>query len=281
VGTQLTDAAAPHRSLAGMRVLVTRPRGQARALAAAIRDAGAAAVEFPLLAIEAVAAGDPEAEAIRSLVAELGHYALAIFISTNAVSSALPWLRERWPELPEGLVCLAIGEATAAALARAGIRATHGARAMTSEELLGDPLLRHVSGKRIVIFKGTGGRRMLADTLAGRGARVKECAVYRRRGPDADGDALCALLAEQRINVVLVSSGEGLANFLGLLGRGRAGTIAGEVALVAPGERVARQGREAGFRVLEVAENATDASMMAALHRLAGRGLDQPNARRR
>lgn len=281
MGAQLSDAAESHRALRGMRVLVTRPRAQAGPLAAAVRDAGAVAVEFPLLSIEAVGAGDPEAGAIRRVVTDLGRYALAIFISTNAVSAALPWLRERWPELPEGLVCLAIGEATAAGLAREGIDANHGQRAMTSEELLEDPLLREVSGKRIVIFKGAGGRRMLADTLAGRGALVTECAVYRRRGPDADGDALWALLVEERINVVLISSGEGLENFLGLLGRGRAGTIAAEAAFVVPGERVKRQARESGLRRLEVAENATDAAMIRALERLAGRGLDQPNARQR
>ena len=65
--------------------------------------------------------------------------------------------------------------------------------------------------------------------------------------------------------------GEGFTNLLGLLGRDLAGTMAGRITLVVPGERVAQLARTSGFMRLEIAANATDEAMLAALRGLAAR----------
>ena len=72
--------------LAGRTVVVTRPQAQAAPLAEAIAAAGGLPLVFPLLEISPAADAQPLAEA----VARLDEYAVAVFISPNAVDYALP-----------------------------------------------------------------------------------------------------------------------------------------------------------------------------------------------
>ena len=255
------------RSLEGLRVLVTRPAPQGERLVAAIREAGGAALAFPLLEIRKL---DREPSSV-VVFDHLDGFDIAIFISTNAVRAALACWRERAGAWPATLMCLGIGSATAKALAEEGIVAASAAAAMNSEELLALDVLAGVEGRRIVIFKGAGGRDLLATSLAARGARVTECALYRRVAPALPPAELARRLAKDGFDTVLISSAEGFANLLGLLGRDLAGTMAGGITLVVPGERVAQLARASGFMRLEIAANATDEAMLAALHALAAR----------
>ena len=165
--------------LRGIVALVTRPAGQGAALASAIRAAGGEALECPLLDILPLPL---EAATLARLLTESS---TAIFISTNAVAAALAAVREAGLVWPPGLRALAVGSATRDALIRAGIAAQAGeGTAMNSEELLCHPALAQVQGQGILIFKGEGGRELLAEALRARGARVEECALYRRSLPD-------------------------------------------------------------------------------------------------
>ena len=69
------------QALAGLNIVVTRPREQATSLAQHIEQFGGRAILFPLLEISPVA--DPQP--LRTLVARLPEFNLAIFISPNAV----------------------------------------------------------------------------------------------------------------------------------------------------------------------------------------------------
>lgn len=255
------------RPLEGMSVLVTRPAPQGEKLVAAIREAGGTALAFPLLEIRELDR-DPSVDAVFD---RLDGFDIAIFISANAVRAALGRWRERGSAWPATLMCLAIGSATAQALAREGIAATSAAVAMISEELLALDALAQVAGRRIVIFKGAGGRDLLATSLRARGAHVSECGLYRRVAPATPPAELARQLAHNGVDTVLISSGEGLSNLLGLLGGDLAGTMAGRITLVVPGERVAQLARASGFMRLEVASNATDEAMLAVLRGLAAR----------
>ncbi len=246
--------------LRGIVALVTRPQGQGGALCAAIRVWGGEAVEFPLLAIEAL---HPPDAACR---AALSAHTLAIFISTNAVSQAQAMLVRSGLSWPESLSCLAVGDATRAALREAGFPVAEArSQAMNSEELLAHPLLLDVAGRGILILKGEGGREFLAAALRTRGARVEELVLYRRTMPTVDDAAFADLLRERGVNAFLANSVETLANLIGLLARVPAGTIPPDSLFVVPGERIAAEaaGRVPG-RVC-VARNASDAAMLAAL----------------
>ena len=81
--------------LAGRTIVVTRPQAQAAPLAAAISAAGGTPLVFPLLEISPAADPQPLAEA----AARLAEYAVAAFVSPNAVEHALPVLLAHgtWP----------------------------------------------------------------------------------------------------------------------------------------------------------------------------------------
>ena len=256
-------------SLDGIRALVTRPAGQADGLLHAIRTAGGEAIALPLIEIHPFGSSDQTLIAAnRSLIEALGNYRFAVFVSTNAVRFALRQLREYGCSLPPTLRCFAIGEATAVRLREAGLAAASGVAAMNSEELLERPELLDMREKRVVIFKGIGGRDWLARELAARGALVSECALYHRRSPALSVADLDATLHEHRINVVLLSSTDALNNLLCLPGGDAAGTIAAHMTLLVPGQRAAELARRAGIANVDVAANATDSAMLEALHNI-------------
>ena len=193
-------------------VLVTRPAGQAQALGDGLRAAGFTPLYLPTLAIEAA---DP-ALAVAALRAALP-CDLAIFISANAVQHALPVIAAAGG-LPAGCTVAAVGPASARTLQAAGFSnvLTPAAR-FDSEGLLALPQLHQVAGQRVVIFRGEGGRTLLADTLAARGADVRAVVCYRRV---AAGDAaqLKDWLAQGTIAALTATSRASLDGLLALAG---------------------------------------------------------------
>lgn len=193
--------------LAGKRILITRPAEQAAHLNTLIQQAGGETVIFPAIEISNPA----NLPALKNLVARLHQFDLALFISPTAVSRAFQHLAG-WPA---GLKVAAIGAGSARALQHAGVKnilvPAHG---QDSEALLALPDMQQVKGKRIVIFRGEGGRELLADTLRQRGAQVEYAECYRRIKPQAD----IAPLLMQDIDAVVITSREGLKNLHELLG---------------------------------------------------------------
>ena len=81
--------------LRGRKIAVTRPRAQASSLAALIAEQGGEPLIFPLLEISPADDTAP----LLSAIAGLDLYALAVFISPNAVAFSLPIIlaRRAWP----------------------------------------------------------------------------------------------------------------------------------------------------------------------------------------
>lgn len=202
-------------ALAGRTIVVTRPRAQAEPLMAAIAAAGGEALLFPLLEIAPATDPQPLARA----VAAIDRYHLAVFISPNAVDYSLPAILARGP-WPPTLVPAAIGQGTVKALAAHGIAGCVAPRErFDSETLLTLPALQEaaVRGRAVVLFRGDGGRELLAETLRQRGAVVDCVACYRRSGPAGGGASLVAAWQAGRISALTVSSSEGLRHLVDLL----------------------------------------------------------------
>jgi uroporphyrinogen-III synthase len=188
--------------LAGRGILVTRPREQAAGLAGLIEGAGGRAHLFPAIAIEDLPA--PAA------LARLEQFDLAVFVSPTAVGKALG----RMGAWPQAVRAAAVGAGTRRELERYGVTnviAPH--EGADSEALLGEPELEQVANRRIVIFRGEGGRAFLGDTLRERGAQVEYAACYRRRLPE-NGPLTWK---REEIDAVTVSSAQGLANLFEML----------------------------------------------------------------
>jgi uroporphyrinogen-III synthase len=248
--------------VAGPAVLVTRPEGEAaEGLCRSLRARGYTVEHQPLLELHPIDELPPQ---LRQRVIDLDQYRHLIFISANAVRFGMAHLQAYWPQWPVGVHWYAIGSATAALLATYDIEAITPGSAMTSEELLVVPQLANVSGDRVLIVKGEGGRDKLARELAQRGASVDTLACYRRQWPDISSQDFRHRLDRAGVGTILVTSGEGLACLVQLLSPAETSKL-GNTTIIVPSARVAQQARDAGFARVVTAENASDSAMMHAL----------------
>lgn len=247
--------------LCGKKIVVTRPRAQAPQLAAWIAEQGGQPLLFPLL--EIAPADDPRP--LRSAIARLDEYALAIFISPNAVEFSLRAIlaQRSWPA---DLQAVAMGPGTVALLAEYGIIDVLAPRdRFDSEALLELPGLQRqcVGGRRVVIFRGNGGRELLADVLRERGAEVQHVACYRRSAPDSAAP-LEELWRNDQLDALTISSSEGLRNLVGLLDAPARAALCTTPVFV-PHRRIADEARKLGLQRVILTE-AADAGIIAALN---------------
>jgi uroporphyrinogen-III synthase len=231
----------------GISVVVTRPSHQAAGLASRIGAAGGYAILFPVIEI-----GDVEnPRTLHALIDRLHEFDLAIFVSPNAVARALPAITAR-RALPPQLALAAIGPGSVKELARFGattVLAPTGR--FDSEALLELPQLWELRGKRVVIFRGEGGRELLGETLQGRGAFVEYAECYRRTKPAGDPAPLIAALQRNELAAITATSSEGLRNLVDLVDRSSVPLLL-KTPLFAPHPRIAQTARELGFAVVQM-----------------------------
>lgn len=246
--------------LAGRGVLVTRPVGQAGPLARRIAEAGGRPVLFPTL--EIVPPSDPEAFA-RAL-ARLPACQRAVFVSPTCVAMAWPAILARHGGWPPGVVPAAVGQATARALAELGVTGVRVApEGADSEHLLALPEFSRVAGEHVIIFRGEGGRELIADTLRQRGAEVIYAECYRRACPQVDAAPLRAEWRSGGVAAVTVTSREVFAHLARLLGPEGADLLRA-TPLFAPHPRIVEAARAWGV-VDAIATAPGDAGLVAAL----------------
>lgn len=228
--------------LENIRVLVTRPEHQAQRLCELIETRGGQAILFPVLEIT-----EPEdPAALAHIIERLDDFDIAIFISVNAVTQALNIILAQRP-LPLHLRLATVGLRTAKELEQFGLCADIcPSERFNSEALLELADMHEVAGKNIVIFRGEGGREFLADTLKQRGAGVEYAQVYRRAKPQTDCTMLLNALEQGKIDIITVTSNEGLCNLFEMAG------VSGQdhlrrIPLAVISERTATLARELGF----------------------------------
>ena len=232
-------------ALAGRRVVVTRPAGQAAHMAALIRAAGGEPLLFPALEIFDVGDAPP----LRALIERLESFDLAIFISANAVTKALALVRAR-RDWPPALRVATVGRGSERELERHGFAEVIApSERFDSEGLLELPQLQQVAGKRVVIFRGEGGRELLGETLAARGAKVEYAECYRRGRPNTDPAPLLAQCARRGLDAFTVTSSEGLANLHAIMGEAGRQCLQ-NTPLFAPHERIAAAARALGVQTV-------------------------------
>lgn len=246
--------------LNGIRVLVTRPARQAQALCNAIETLGGEVLRLPVIEIS-----DPsDIRPALKIINKLDRFAIAIFISANAVemTHALITARGAWPAT---LKIAAVGKRTAAALQHLGkhvdLMPQHGS---DSEALLSLAELQDVAGKDIVIFRGEGGRELLADTLRQRGAHVEYAEVYRRMKPDVDASAVQQAGEAGKIHIITITSNESLLNLCDMVG-GRGRHWLHKTPLVVISQRTAELAREMGFKTVIIANHTSDEGLVDAI----------------
>lgn len=227
--------------LTGRGIVVTRPAHQAAQLAGLIRAAGGNPILFPVLEI----LDTEDLHPLLDVIARLDEYQLAVFISPNAVLRTMNQIaaRRAWPA---HLRVAAVGKGSMKELRRFGITGIIAPdRMYDSEHLLDMPELQDVTGQRVVIFRGDGGRELLGDTLCVRGAQVDTVECYRRAQPRVDAAPLLKAWARNEVHAVTVTSSEGLRNLFEMVGKLGQSWLR-RTPVFAPHPRIAAAARELG-----------------------------------
>ena len=250
----------PEHRLTGVRVLVTRPAHQADQLVRLIEAAGGEALRLPTIEISPPL--DPAA--LNAVLEHLHEFNLAIFLSPNAVRLGLPLLRAH--RMPAGLRLAAVGLGTQEALRAEGFdQVLAPSERFDSEALLELLPAGAVAGQNILLVRGAGGRELLSEQLRARGARLSHAECYRRVPPRQPDAAVLARLQRGEIDIISITSVEGLHNLYELAGtHGRTQLLATAVLVVS--ERQAQTCRQLGFQALApIAARASDAAIVEAL----------------
>ncbi len=201
--------------LAGINILVTRPVHQSAFLVEGIRAIGGNPILLPVLEISDIQDLSP----LIDLINRLHEFDWAIFVSPNAVNKAMSLICEQ-RSLPSHLKIATVGKGSADALKHYGVtEVLMPTEHFDSEALLKQEELQSMTGKRVVIFRGNGGRQLLGDTLIQRGAIVEYAECYQRGKPDIDTAPLLAAWSQGEIHAVIITSSEGLHNLFDIMGK--------------------------------------------------------------
>lgn len=254
------ESAAGRRPLDGLGVVLTRPAAQAEPVAASLREAGATVIVFPTLEI----VGTPLSAASEAALSTLAEASLAIFVSANAAEHGLAAAAARGP-WPATVRAATVGQATAQRLRAAGLPDVIApTERFDSESLLALIPDSLVAGRRVLIFRGVGGREHLRTALEARGAQVAYVECYRRVRPSTDASRLREAIATGRVDAAQAMSAEALANLVDMAG---ADLPWQRVALVVPHPAIAASPHAARFGRALVVEG-SGAPLIESLSRL-------------
>ena len=194
-------------------IVITRPSHQTSEIKALVNEHQGHPIEFPLLEIKSKS----QNETFQNIVLKLNEYDWAIFISSNAVQFGMPAVKHAFHALPESTKFAAIGPSTQKALKLFDVNhVLIPDENFDSEGLLATKEMNDIKNKKIVIFRGEGGRETLAEILRARGAEVTYAECYTRTFPQTNLDLLKAFSEKIHISAILITSSEACKEFVRL-----------------------------------------------------------------
>ncbi len=192
-------------------IVITRPSGQARqlseALQASLTKIGIATEFFPKIISLPLLTIVPKSDdgLTHEITEALQSADLAIFVSPNAIECTMRLLEKSWQDLSNHLIPVGVmGGSSMAALKNHGIGIEGSPTPVIlpqdnahwdSEGLWSELQKMHWNwlDKKVLIFKGEGGRDWLAEALKNAGAKVDAISVYARVPLDLNSPAWHAI----------------------------------------------------------------------------------------
>jgi uroporphyrinogen-III synthase len=243
------------------RLLLTRPADESVALSNVLAENGIFSSCLPLLEIAPVAASDT----MRKVIQDLDHYCAVIVVSKPAARIGVELVSQYWPQPPR-LKWFTVGAATAQILDDHGLDVSFPADGDDSEALLELAALREAiaqPGARVLILRGEGGRELLAERLRELGASVEYLELYRRSLPHYATAVLPDRIEAERLNGLVVSSGQGFVHLRQLAGD--AWPRLAQLPLFVPSPRVAELAYAAGAQTVVDCRGASATALLTAL----------------
>ncbi|MEO8849175.1 MAG: uroporphyrinogen-III synthase [Casimicrobiaceae bacterium] len=241
------------RPLDGIGVVVTRPARQAGAFAQKLGVLGARPLILPAIII----LPPDDTTALARAHAALAECVAAVFVSANAAEYGVP--HTPWPR---GVHAVAPGPGTASALTDLGVPDVQFPPLRhDSEGMLALPALADIEGQRVLVFRGDGGRDLLAERLRARGAIVDHVPCYRRAAP-ASLTTEAGHTLRGRAHALTLTSSEGASNLCAMFADASLAWLQ-TLPAFAPHPRIAAHARGLGLDAVETASG--DAGIIAAL----------------
>jgi uroporphyrinogen-III synthase len=246
--------------LAHRRILVTRARGQASALAELLGSEGATPILIPTIEI-----ATPESwEALDAGLRGMAGFDWLILTSANAVT-ALTDRARALGVLPRPRRIAAIGPATAKAVVASGLAPQ--VDLMPDEfiaESFAEALWPHARGKSMLLVRAAEARDLLPQQMVAAGARVTVAEAYRNRIPTGSIEALSRLFAADPPDGITFTSGSTARNLAGLLEAGGL-AVPPDIVLASIGPITSEAMRALGLEPTVEADEATIPALVGAL----------------
>jgi len=254
-------AASLSKRLDQLRVVVTRPAHQAEHLCQLIEQAGGTAIRLPVIEI----APPTDIQAAQDKLRQLENFNTAIFTSANAVEGLFKLAPPSF-SWPQNIQVAAIGKRTASVLNAHAISVDIVPdQGFNSEALLQSDAMNTVADKKIMIFKGEGGRTLLSKTLNQRGAYIESIDLYQRKRLNKGFRNIQQTGKSGSIDLFVVTSNEGLQSLFEMATENERAWLL-TTPLVVISERTAQLAKTLGFSHHSmVAKEASDEGLLNSL----------------
>ena len=244
--------------LANRRILITRAKGQASALAGQLETLGATPILIPTIEI----APPSSYCAMDAALALIRSFDWLIFTSANAVQSFVD--RARGLRLdPQAKRIAAIGSATAKAVVEAGMKVDLVPPQAVAESLA-EALKAHAAGATMLLVRAAAGRDILPEALIAAGATVTIAEAYRNVIPTESVEELRTLFTTNPPDAITFTSGSTAQNLVALLDAA-ALTIPEGVVLASIGPITSHAMRDLGLEPTVESTESTISALVAAL----------------
>jgi uroporphyrinogen III methyltransferase/synthase len=203
-----------HKSLYGIRALITRTRSQSSYLSGLMSEEGAEVIEVPTIDIHPL----PIDAAAQRRMSQLSQYDWVVFTSSNAVNIFMNNLKAAGenPDLA-GVKVACVGESTAKVLREYGVKADMVPQDYKQEGLVSAFQKLPVKGQKILLVRAKKGRDLLMNFLKKKGAFVDFWPLYENKIPPGTKERLHRLFKEEGgVDILIFASSSSADNFYGL-----------------------------------------------------------------
>lgn len=245
-----------------MTILVTRPLPAGKLLVERLRKLGQPAFHSPL--IDFYPGLELPSLPARLMALRAGDMLFALSQhSVRYASAALNQAGFYWPTAP---AYYAIGRTTALALQQAASHiVAFPPERESSEMLLQLPELQNISGKNALLLRGNGGRELLANTLAERGARVSYCECYQRGLVYYDGPEQSRYWQKLGIDRLVITSGDILQQLYALVPNYYRESWLLHCQIIVVSERLSLEARQLGWHNVLITNHADNDTLVRLL----------------
>jgi uroporphyrinogen-III synthase len=266
-------------------IVITRPSGQARQQVELLQKAidqsevsskGGSAVNIISLPLLTIVPKDNE-QLADHIASALKDADLAIFVSPNAIESVMRLLERNWQDFSKKIIPVGVmGGSSRLALNNHGIGLENAPTPVLMPQESGqwdsEGLWKELqkldwdwATKKIVIFKGDGGREWLADRLKKAGATVEAISTYSRIPLDLDNSAWQSIREMDFSTSLWILTSSEAVRYLGSVAKDQFSQTLNHATAICPHYNIADAAEVIGFGEVSTTDPGDDAMIKATL----------------